>query len=134
MTNSAANSDVTTAGVARLAFIAGVVGAAISVIGGFFDSAQFFRSYIVAYIFWLAIPLGSLAFLMLHFLVGGRWGVMIRRLLESATRTLPLIALLFVLVYLFPVYWMIATSLKTSAAIFATPPQVVRAYLGAAHA
>lgn len=96
MTNSAANSDVTTAGVARLAFIAGVVGAAISVIGGFFDSAQFFRSYIVAYIFWLAIPLGSLAFLMLHFLVGGGWGVMIRRLLESATRTLPLTALLFV--------------------------------------
>jgi hypothetical protein len=37
-----------------------------------------------------------LAFLMLHFLVGGKWGVMIRRLLESATRTLPLIALLFV--------------------------------------
>jgi multiple sugar transport system permease protein len=36
-----------------------------------------------------------------------------------------LIAILFVLVYLFPVYWMIATSLKTSAAIFATPPQVV---------
>jgi len=36
-----------------------------------------------------------------------------------------LIAILFVLVYLFPVYWMVATSLKTSAAIFATPPQVV---------
>ena len=36
-----------------------------------------------------------------------------------------LIALLFVLVYLFPVYWMVATSLKTSAAIFATPPQLV---------
>jgi multiple sugar transport system permease protein len=36
-----------------------------------------------------------------------------------------LVAVLFVLVYLFPVYWMVATSLKTSAAIFATPPQVV---------
>jgi multiple sugar transport system permease protein len=36
-----------------------------------------------------------------------------------------LIATLFVLAYLFPVYWMVATSLKTSAAIFATPPQVV---------
>jgi multiple sugar transport system permease protein len=35
-----------------------------------------------------------------------------------------LVAILFVLVYLFPVYWMVATSLKTSAAIFATPPQV----------
>jgi multiple sugar transport system permease protein len=36
-----------------------------------------------------------------------------------------LIGTLFVLAYLFPVYWMIATSLKTSGAIFATPPQVV---------
>jgi multiple sugar transport system permease protein len=36
-----------------------------------------------------------------------------------------LVAILFVLIYLFPVYWMVATSLKTSAAIFATPPQVV---------
>jgi hypothetical protein len=96
VTNSAANSDWTTERLARLAFIAGGAGAAISLIGGFFDSAQFFRSYIVVYIFWLAVPLGSLAFLMLHFLVGGGWGVMIRRLLESASRTLPLIALLFV--------------------------------------
>ena len=36
-----------------------------------------------------------------------------------------LIGTLFVLAYLFPVYWMIATSLKTSGAIFASPPQVV---------
>ena len=36
-----------------------------------------------------------------------------------------IIATLFVLAYLFPVYWMVATSLKTSSAIFATPPQVV---------
>jgi multiple sugar transport system permease protein len=38
-----------------------------------------------------------------------------------------LIGTLFVLAYLFPVYWMIATSLKTSGAIFASPPQVVPA-------
>jgi len=36
-----------------------------------------------------------------------------------------LIGALFVLAYLFPVYWMVATSLKTGAAIFASPPQVV---------
>jgi multiple sugar transport system permease protein len=36
-----------------------------------------------------------------------------------------LIGTVFVLAYLFPVYWMVATSLKTSAGIFATPPQVV---------
>ena len=96
MNDPVTNSDGSIQGLARLAFIAGAAGAVISVIGGLFDSAQFFRSYLVAYIFWLAIPLGSLAFLMLHFLVGGGWGVMIRRLLESATRTLPLLALLFV--------------------------------------
>lgn len=45
--------------------------------------------------------------------------------LRSAGYARMLIAILFVLVYLFPVYWMIATSLKTTAAIFATPPQVV---------
>lgn len=33
-----------------------------------------------------------------------------------------LIATLFVMVYLFPVYWMVATSLKSSGDIFATPP------------
>ena len=36
-----------------------------------------------------------------------------------------LVGILIVLVYLFPVYWMVATSFKSSAAIFATPPQIV---------
>ena len=36
-----------------------------------------------------------------------------------------LVATLIVIIYLFPVYWMVATSLKTSSAIFASPPQVV---------
>ncbi len=39
--------------------------------------------------------------------------------------TKTMLALLFLLVYLFPVYWMIATSLKSNGAIFAVPPAVV---------
>lgn len=35
-----------------------------------------------------------------------------------------LIGALFVIAYLFPVYWMVATSFKTNAAIFTSPPQV----------
>jgi multiple sugar transport system permease protein len=35
------------------------------------------------------------------------------------------LALFFVVVYLFPVYWMVATSLKSKSAIFAVPPQVI---------
>lgn len=80
----------------RMAFIAGAIAAAISVFGGFFDALRFFRSYLFAYVFWLCFPLGSLAILMMHHLVGGAWGRVIRGLLETATRTLPLTALLFV--------------------------------------
>jgi multiple sugar transport system permease protein len=38
---------------------------------------------------------------------------------------LTIIATLFVLVYLFPVYWMVATSLKSMGDIFAVPPRIV---------
>ena len=56
---------------------------------------QFFHSYLLAFITWLAFGLGSLALLMLHHLTGGTWGFVIRRTLLAATRTLPLMALLF---------------------------------------
>jgi multiple sugar transport system permease protein len=36
-----------------------------------------------------------------------------------------ILATLFVLLYLFPVYWMVATSLKSKSDIFAVPPQVI---------
>jgi len=36
-----------------------------------------------------------------------------------------LLATLIVVGYLFPVYWMVATSLKTNAAVYASPPQIV---------
>src|SRR5262249_41232729 len=57
---------------------------------------QFFRSYLVAYLFWFGIALGCLPLLMLHHLVGGTWGFVIRRILEAGTRTLPLMLVLFV--------------------------------------
>ena len=40
--------------------------------------------------------MGSLATLLLHQLVGGEWGFVIRRPLEAATMTLPLMAVLFI--------------------------------------
>jgi hypothetical protein len=64
--------------------------------GLIFGLAQFFHSYLMAYLFWLSVSLGCLAVLMLHHLVGGSWGAMIQRVLEAGTRTLPLLALLFV--------------------------------------
>ena len=45
--------------------------------------------------FWLGIPLGCLGIVMIHHLVGGTWGFVIQRSLESATRTFPIMAVLF---------------------------------------
>ena len=73
----------------------GAGGLMLCIVGAFFNSEQFFRSYLLAYLFWIGIALGSFALLMLHHLVGGAWGFVIRRLLESATRTFPLMAMLF---------------------------------------
>jgi hypothetical protein len=79
----------------RRFLIAGVVGTVACVVGVFFNSAQFYQSYLIAYLLWLGIALGCLPLLMLHHLVGGVWGFVIRRIVEAGIRTLPLMALLF---------------------------------------
>src|SRR6059058_6442069 len=78
------------------ALIVGVVFTVILLIGAFIDRAQFFHAYLVGFIFWIGIALGSLALLMLQHLTGGAWGLVIRRVLEASTRTLPLLIILFV--------------------------------------
>ncbi len=59
------------------------------------DPEQFFRSYLLAFVFWIGLPLGCMAILMLHHLTGGDWGLPIRRPLEAGTRTFPVVLLLF---------------------------------------
>jgi hypothetical protein len=81
------------------AFASGVAGIVLCAIFGFLNKEQFFRSYLYAYVYWLLIPLGCMAILMLHHLSGGWWGYPIRRLLEAATRTFALMAVLFVPVW-----------------------------------
>jgi hypothetical protein len=56
---------------------------------------EFFHSYLLAFMFWNGLAVGSIAVLMLQYLTGGAWGIAIRRELEAATRTLPLTAIAF---------------------------------------
>jgi hypothetical protein len=80
----------------RPALIVGLVGLAGAVAGAVLDLQQFWLSYLLAYIFWLEIALGCLGLVMLHHLVGGRWSLSIRRLMEAGAMTLPGLALLFI--------------------------------------
>jgi hypothetical protein len=72
----------------------GIVAAA----AGFFlaDWSQFMQSYLIAYMFWIGISLGSLSLLMVQYLSGGAWGLVARRVFEASTRTLPLMVLMFI--------------------------------------
>lgn len=80
----------------RASLFVGGVGLVLSLAGAFLSLEQFWQSYLLAYLFWLEFPLGCLAVLMLNHLVGGRWGFVIRRFMETGAMTLPLMAVLFV--------------------------------------
>lgn len=80
----------------RRAMIGAAFALAACAIGAAFNPAQFFRSYLVGFLLVLGVSLGSLAIQMLHHLTGGGWGLVIRRILEAAARTLPFVAILFV--------------------------------------
>jgi hypothetical protein len=83
--------------VQRSALAVGLIASAICIAGAFFTpGAQFFHSYLFAFLYWLGIALGSCAVVMLYHLTGGQWGLITRRVLESGARTLPLMALLVV--------------------------------------
>jgi hypothetical protein len=92
------DSDPAAASLARWqrpALVLALVGLALALVGAFLDWDQFWRSYLLAYLFWLEIGLGSLGLTMIHHLVGGRWSALIRRLMETGAMTLPLMAILF---------------------------------------
>ena len=78
----------------RRAFLLGIAALVLAALDGIRAPEQFFRSYLLAFVFWLGFPLGCAGFLMVHHLTGGFWGLPIRRPLEAGTRTLPLITAL----------------------------------------
>src|SRR5271155_15339 len=80
----------------QIATFVGLVFLLLTISGYFFAGPQqFLRSYLVGFYFWFGVGLGSLALLMIHFVAGGAWGMMIRRPLEAGTRTLYVMWLFF---------------------------------------
>jgi hypothetical protein len=80
----------------RRAAIAAVLGGVICLVGGILNPRQFFYSYLLAFVLWLGVTLGSLGLLMVQHLSGGAWGFVLRRQLEGAARLVPAMAVLFI--------------------------------------
>jgi hypothetical protein len=89
-------------------------------IGFFFNRDQFFRAWLIGYFLWLGVALGSMGWMMIHHLSGGGWGMVVRRVWEASSRTLPLLTILFIPVvlgmnHLYP--WTHADVMQTDAVL-----------------
>ena len=76
--------------------IVGLVFSVIAALGAWLRPDEFFRAYLLAFMAWLGITLGSMAILMLRHLTKGAWGMVIRRILGAAMRCVPLMIALFI--------------------------------------
>src|SRR5437899_191262 len=79
----------------RTLLLAAGAGGVLSLAGLAIEPAQFFQSYLMAYMLCLGVTLGCLALGMVHQLSGGAWGVVIRRPIGAAARVLPVMTILF---------------------------------------
>ncbi len=86
--------------IAQRSLIVGVVFGIIAVVLAVKNPDEFYRAYLLGFMAWLGVALGSMAIVMIRHLTGGGWGVVIRRILGAAMRTLPLLAVLFIPVIL----------------------------------
>jgi hypothetical protein len=87
----------------RIASGAGLVLLIVSVILGFVEGdslRRFFYSYLASFGFYLSIALGALFFVLLQHLTRSTWSVVVRRLAENLTGTLPALAALFLVILL----------------------------------
>ena len=89
------------------AFVVGILGVIATLIGLVLAPQEAYRGYLTSYLFWFSISAGCLAVLMLQYVTGGEWGVMIRRPLGAAARALWVMLLLLVpmffgLVHIYP--------------------------------
>jgi len=93
-------------------------------------SPAFLRAWLIAWLLWLGVALGAFSFLCVSHLVRGRWGAVVGPLLVAATRTIPLLALMFLpialgLDHLYPwtdSAWLMAGPLRAAKAAYLDAP------------
>jgi hypothetical protein len=74
----------------------GGIALVLAIVGAVTSPEKFYQSYLFSYMLVLGLTLGSLGLLMLQHVTGGRWGIIIRRPLEAASRNIWLVLLMFI--------------------------------------
>ena len=85
--------------IGRAGIVIGVLGVAAAAALGFFtgdNSDRFFQSYLINFCFYLSLALGGLFFVLIQHLTGATWSVVVRRIAETISGNLWLMAILFI--------------------------------------
>lgn len=85
----------------KLPLILLAVGAILCVIAGLVNVKQFAYSYLLAFMFFLSICLGSMFLVLIHHLFDASWSVTVRRISEHLMFLLPVMGLLFIPIAIF---------------------------------
>jgi hypothetical protein len=85
--------------ISQRSLVVGIVFAVIALLFALKQPDEFYRAYLLGFMCWLGVALGSMAILMIRHLTGGGWGTVIRRILGAAMRTLPLLFVLFIPIF-----------------------------------
>src|SRR6476620_2083060 len=81
--------------IARRLLIGGALLCGLSLILILVAPADALRAWLAAAFLWSGVPIGSLGFLMMIRLIGGRWGHSLPPFLEAGALTLPVVAVSF---------------------------------------
>ena len=85
----------------KLPLIFIVAGGVVSLIAGLVNVKQFAYSYLLAFMFFLSICLGSMFLVLIHHLFDASWSVTVRRISEHLMFLLPVMGLLFIPIAIF---------------------------------
>ncbi len=91
-------------GLQQWALSIGGVALLVSILGAVRSPGDFYQSYLMSFLFFLGLTVGSLGLVMLQHLTSGHWGIIIRRPLEM--RTLPLMAAAFLPIAIFGMHYL----------------------------
>jgi hypothetical protein len=87
--------------VRRISLLVGAANIAALIVLALMFPHSAMPAYLVAFIYFVGIGIGSIGLLLLHNLVGGGWGMAIRRPLEAGAMTILPLALMFIPIVLF---------------------------------
>ena len=85
--------------IGRRSLVIGLIFSVIAIVLAFVQPQEFFRGYLLSFMAWLGITLGSMAILMIRHMTGGTWGTVIRRVMGAAMRCVPLMTVLFIPIF-----------------------------------